>query len=187
MVVSAADSEIYVDSLVGSTPVSVETVSGGDFCAPTPYTKIPSPTGNSTTPVQTSQYEIEKASLADVTLLEPTDAAPYARLAMFGLPKISAKPKPRKNPPTAISRAFNVDAWKETYLKSVLWCRVVKPTFDYSFSFASFGTMALSPALARPANDSDREQLRVFQRPEPGPFYGGLLHPILWRTSTTEP
>ncbi len=104
--------------------VSVEAVSGGDFWAPTPYAKIASPTGDSTTPVQTNQYEIEIASFGERTLLKPAWLAADASSAIFRLLRIRAKPRPRISPPTAISPAFNVDARKERRLKSAL-CRTV--------------------------------------------------------------
>src|SRR5208337_2822140 len=106
---------------VSTEAVLGEVVSGEDFCAPTPYAKIASPTGNSTTPVQTNQYEIEIASFGERTLLKPAWLAADASSAIFRLLKIRAKPRPRMNPPIAISLASNVDAWKGRCLKSALW------------------------------------------------------------------
>ena len=100
---------------------SVEEVSGEDFCAATPYTRIASPTGNSTIPAHRNQIEIEKASLTEMPSLKPRELASYIRLGMPGLSQIRAKPRPRMNAPTAISLAFNVDACKRRCLKSALW------------------------------------------------------------------
>jgi len=71
-----------------------------------------------------NQSEIEKTSLMEIPTLEPYSLAPYTRLGMFGLTKIRVAPRPRINPPTAISLAFNMDARKERRLKSAL-CRTV--------------------------------------------------------------
>jgi len=92
--------------------VSVEAVTGGDFCAPAPYANTASPTGDSTIPVQTNQYETEMASFSERKLLKPAWLAADDSSATLRLLKIRAAPRPRINPPTAISLAFNVDAWK---------------------------------------------------------------------------
>lgn len=106
---------------VSAEAVLDEAVSDEDFCAPTPYAKIASPTGDSTTPVQTNQYETEIASFGERTLLKPAWLAADASSAIFRLLKIRAKPRPRMNAPTAISLALNVDALKGRCLKSAFW------------------------------------------------------------------
>jgi len=91
--------------------VSIE-AAAGDFCAAMPYARIANPTGKRTIPAQKSQNESEKASPVEMTLW-PTEAAPYSKLAMLGLPKISAYPRPAKKAPRAISLPFNGHALGE--------------------------------------------------------------------------